>query len=311
MFESLFSRSGLSLDRLRGFLEMAEAGSIAGAAPGDSVRQSLISRQIRELEGYFGAELTVRKGKTLSPTPAGRRLAALVREQFLALEDFRAAQAGETRGFTLGAGTSLLEWLVTPRLPGLAHLLGKARIGLEMRRTRALAEAVREGMLDFALLRRDAVAGASRKNCAPVLRLTFHLCVPRSLLGRGATLETLHDAPAWRQVPFATGRGGGQMERAITEAMVRLHGSFRAQYECASMIQVRSLVQGGVCAAILPSVALPGLDPGRILSVPFAPLADVSRTLVLHWNPRRMGLRNVADEALRRMARLLGENPAA
>jgi len=75
MFEALFSTRGLSLDRLRSFLEMAEAGGIARAAPGDPVRQSQISRQIRELEEFFGTELTQRRGKGLVLTPAARRLA--------------------------------------------------------------------------------------------------------------------------------------------------------------------------------------------------------------------------------------------
>lgn len=66
MFEHLFSKGGLSLDRLRSFMQMAQAGSIAKAAPGDTNRQSQISRQIRELEQFFGTELTRRKGKTLS-----------------------------------------------------------------------------------------------------------------------------------------------------------------------------------------------------------------------------------------------------
>ena len=46
MFEHLFSERGLSLDRLKTLIEVARAGSIAGAARGDSARQSLYSRQI-------------------------------------------------------------------------------------------------------------------------------------------------------------------------------------------------------------------------------------------------------------------------
>ena len=49
MFDHLFSKGGLSLDRLRGFMQMADAKSIAKAAPGDTNRQSQISRQIRDL----------------------------------------------------------------------------------------------------------------------------------------------------------------------------------------------------------------------------------------------------------------------
>lgn len=54
MFEHLFAERGLSLDRLKTLIEVAKAGSIAAAARGDSARQSLYSRQIKELiEGAY------------------------------------------------------------------------------------------------------------------------------------------------------------------------------------------------------------------------------------------------------------------
>ena len=120
MFDILFSKSGLSLDRLRNFLEMAEAGGIAKAAPGDVVRQSQISRQIRELEEFFGAELTQRRGKTLILTTAGRRLADLIRGQLQGLDDFRCEAQGRPKSFIFGSGASTLESLVAPHLPALA-----------------------------------------------------------------------------------------------------------------------------------------------------------------------------------------------
>ena len=56
----IFARSGISLERLRVFLQIADAGSMAEAAPGDPVRQSQFSRQLKELEEALGASLTVR-----------------------------------------------------------------------------------------------------------------------------------------------------------------------------------------------------------------------------------------------------------
>lgn len=53
--------------------------NIAGVAEGDPSRQSLISRQIGELEAFFGTELARRKGKGLELTDAGLELARQVR----------------------------------------------------------------------------------------------------------------------------------------------------------------------------------------------------------------------------------------
>ena len=87
MFDALFSERGLSLDRLKVLIEVRDAGSIAQAAPGDPVRQSQYSRQLRELSEFFGCELAQRRGKILKLTAQGERLAELAREQLRSLED--------------------------------------------------------------------------------------------------------------------------------------------------------------------------------------------------------------------------------
>lgn len=307
MFDLLFSKSGLSLDRLRSFLEMAEAGGIAKAAPGDPVRQSQISRQIRELEEFFGAELTQRRGKGLVLTPAGRRLAGLVRGQLQGLDDFRREQEGQPKAFVFGAGTSTLESLVAPRLPALAEALGGAQLHTVSCRSHALVEAVREGGVDFAVVRRDATADPSKRNCLPLVKLTFHLCVPKRLMPKGKALADLSDPDLWGKLPFASGRDGGQLDRAIREAMAKAGLSFQPRFECGSMLQVRQLVAQGSCAAVLPSLALPGLDEGSILIAPYAPLAGYGRTLVLHWSPRQMERRGVEARRIAVAAAILAE----
>jgi len=305
MFETLFSKGGLSLDRLRSFLEMAEAGSIAKAAPGDVVRQSQISRQIRELEEFFGAELTQRRGKTLVLTAAGRRLADLSRGQLQGLDDFRREEQGQPKAFVFGSGASTLESLVAPRLPALAEALGGAQLQTESHRSSALVEAVREGRVDFAVVRRDAIADPSKKNCLPLLKLSFHLCIPRRLLPKATEASDLADTGLWSKVPFAAGRDGGQLDRTIREAMEKAGVDFRPRFECGSMLQVRQLVMQESCAAILPNLALPGLDERKILVAPFAALAGYGRELALHWNPRQVEVRGVLPESIRKVAAIL------
>lgn len=305
MFESLFSKTGLSLDRLRSFLEMAESGGIAKAAPGDPVRQSQISRQIRELEEFFGTELTQRRGKTLALTPAGKRLAGVVRGQLQGLDDFRREEQGQAKVFVFGAGASTLDSMVAPRLPSLAEALGGALLRTESHRSRALVDAVQEGSVDFAVVRRDAIADPSKKNCLPLLKLSFHLCVPRRLLPKGSGADDLTNTALWSKVPFAAGRDGGQLDQAIREAMIRAGVEFRPRFECGSMLQVRQLVAIEQCAAVLPNLALAGLDERKILIAPFAPLADYGRTLVLHWNPRQAEVRDVDPTSLRKVAAIL------
>ncbi|MFR1411550.1 MAG: LysR family transcriptional regulator [Akkermansia sp.] len=114
MFEHLFSERGLSLDRLKTLIEVARAGSIAAAARGDSARQSLYSRQIKELEEFFGVELTRRRGKVLVLTRSGWELVRRAHESLCLLDDFKSRSRNMPYRFTIGAGDSLHAWVVAP-----------------------------------------------------------------------------------------------------------------------------------------------------------------------------------------------------
>lgn len=299
MFNELFSRNGLSLDRLRNFLEVAEVGSIAKAAPEDLSRQSLISRQIRELEEFFGVELTVRRGKTLAISPAGERLAVLIREQFRDLMDFQQAQRNEWRTFRFGAGASVLEWLVIPASGELRRVLGPSCVHFTSMRSREVVEAVRDGRLDFGVVRQDAVPKGlpSRE----IVTLSFHLCVHYGLLG--GVPHSQRDSPAcWAKIPFAANAGGGQLDLTIREVMVKACGTFRPAFECDSLLQVKELVKRGVCAGVLGSIGTRGLEEHGVQVRGFAPLAGYGRPLVLHWNERQMRRRGIESRVIEDLA---------
>lgn len=115
------------MERLASFCAVADAGSIARVADKDPTRQSLISRQIRELETFFGVELVRRKGRGLELTEAGRELAAVGRENFKGLADFAARCAGAPWTVRMVASNSVAYWLVLPRLKRLEKACPKIR----------------------------------------------------------------------------------------------------------------------------------------------------------------------------------------
>lgn len=303
MFEELFNKSGLSLDRLRSFLSFVRAGSIAKAAPESVNLQSQMSRQISDLEDFFGAELAVRRGKTLAPSEDGKRLASRIFQQFRDLEDFQCEVQKANKAFTVGAGASILDWVVLPAIHGIRTALEDAVISLETMRSRALVEAVKEGRVDFAIVREDALPKGSRRHS--VRQIRFHLCVPRKLLKRGSPASAVGDPKQWRTLPFTAGKDGGQLDITIREAMRDAGVNFQPQVECNSMLQARQLIERGECAGILPSVGIYGLDAKQIIISEFAPLKTYGRHLVLHWNERRMRRRGLRDEAIELIAEAL------
>src|SRR4051812_34245967 len=94
-FAPLFAKGGLSLDRLRTLCLVAEAGSLTAAAERDTSRVSLFSRQLRELESFFGTPLARRLGKRIALTDAGQALANLARRHFIEMTDFTRQSAGK------------------------------------------------------------------------------------------------------------------------------------------------------------------------------------------------------------------------
>src|SRR4051812_48478448 len=110
MVADLLSESGLSLERLQSFCRVAEARGVTRAAQGDPTKQSLYSRQIKELEQFFGAELMRRKGRGIVLTTAGQRLHSIAREQFAALRDLKAECRAQPFEIVIGAGESFIQW---------------------------------------------------------------------------------------------------------------------------------------------------------------------------------------------------------
>lgn len=303
MFDHLFSRSGLSLDRLRSFLLFAEAGSISRAAPGDVVRQSQLSRQLSELASFFGAELTLRRGKVLTLSPAGRRLAQLVRAQLQDLDDFQREQAQRKKRYVVAASQSVQDWLILPHLAQLRRVLDEASLVLMYGRSSQLVEGVAEGRMDFAILRADALPKGAKR--LPLLPITFHLCIPRRLLRRGLPQQAADDPALWQKLPFTAGQDGGQLDKALRRAMQEAGVDFHPVVECQSMQQARQLILQGDCAGVLPSLALAGLDAKDVVVRDFAPLRHYGRQLVLHYHDRHLQRRGVELGTVKALARCL------
>jgi DNA-binding transcriptional LysR family regulator len=300
MFKDLFNRSGLSLDRLRRFLEFADAGSISKAAPDNPNLQSQISRQIAELEEYFETELTVRRGKTLALSPAGRRLSDLIREQFQDLYDFQLEQSSQSKTFSIGAGASILEWLVIPTIADIRQLLGNVTLQLSSRRSGELIEDVRDGKLDFAVVREDAIPKGLPSE--PLVVVKFVLCASRKLLGNKPA-SSLDDPSLWKKLPFAANAGGGQLDRTFRQAMVDACGSFQPVIECDSLLQIRELVVQGTCAGLLAHIGTNGLAEKGVVLREFAPLKNYGRALALHWNKRQIRRRGEEEDTVKNKLR--------
>lgn len=268
------------MERLANFCSVADAGSIVGAARGDTVRQSLISRQIRELETFFGVELIRRRGRGLELTEAGRELAAVGRENFKGLSDYAARCRDAAWSVRIVASNSVASWLVLPRLKGLENANGSIRFEIHHEQTREIITATREGIYDIAFVRKDALGTGLRH--ATLGEIGHSLLVPKTLLRTEpkGILSVLGTVPM--ALPI-----GGKMRESIDKMADRGKVRLNVAVGCSSYLQAAQVLQSGMCAAVLPDTALSALKPGQFHRLP---LRD-RYTLCLAWSARNADTR--------------------
>lgn len=256
---------GLSLDRLSSFLQIADAGGHARAAPGDPVRQSQLSRQLKDLESALRQQLLLRTARGMELTPAGAALAKVVRELVQGIADVSAAERGPVR-VSLGAGDSVLQWLVMPKLGGLRAALTGVELDVGAFGSDGVVSGLLEHRLDLGLLRwSEAAAELSGAKLGTISYAIF------SAAGQG-------------KLPLAV----PTTERALDAAVAELGP---AGLLCETFPQVAQAVRSGAFAGVLPTFARE-LLPAAEYRMTFVPALDrVATSLTLAWRPRTLELR--------------------
>jgi DNA-binding transcriptional LysR family regulator len=278
-FDRLFSLSGLSLDRMRSFLMVAEAGNLAKAAKGDVTRQSQFSRQIKELEAFFGVALTRRVGRRIEITDEGGRLALIIRRQFGELDAFRESAAGRSVSVRMGSQGSVIEWLLVPRLAGIRALLGSAMVELEQMRSADVVRAVADGRLDFGLVRDDAVPKEIKR--WRLGQVGYAMFAANPLWKGSSTAEEII-----RQRPVAELQTGGQFAERWQQWLAEKRLSPQVFARVSSFTDLARIVRTGHAAAMLPELAAVDFDPKRFKHQAVAALKP--RMLVLIANARSL-----------------------
>lgn len=286
MFDLLFSERGLSLERLRVLIEVHDAGSIARTAPGDAVKHSQYSRQLRELSEFFGREVTHRRGKVLKLTPEGAQLAELVRPFLRGLEDFHSECRNERTVFNIAAGDSLIHWLVIPRLGGLIKALPDVRFTTSSLRTNEIVQQIYDARVDFGLIRKNAIAPGLKSIALGTL--AYVAVVPRVLAPR-KPIPNFSDV--FKKYPLAMQTTDGQFSKQLRNIALSEDDSFRPGLGCESFPQTLAAVRSGRFAAIIPELAVQELPAGSVHKISGDPLRQLQRDIILAWNPRVIKVR--------------------
>lgn len=280
MAESSANQKGLSLERLRTLRDVARAGGIRAAVGDDPVRQSLASRQLKELSECMGVRLTQRVGQRLGLTAAGKTLADIVQGFFLELERFDARQRGQPLQVSLGIGDSVFQWYLLPRLPDLHAACPGMYVVPHSMETVEIVRRVVAGQLDLGVVRASAADGHDLRKRS-LGAIGYRVFAPRQLLPsakQGAAAEK-----ALWTLPFGSLTGSGEYVRSV-DALLSEHG-IRPALRCSSLLQVFGAVQAGQYAAALPEGARAGFASDHAVEFNFTGLAAANRAMVLIWRP--------------------------
>ena len=244
------------------FLKVAEAGNLSQAARAAGRMQSVLSRQIRELEANLGTALFRRTGRGLSVTDAGRRLydraSHIVSEMGEAEREIR--NLGRTRltQATIAMPTTMGRMIIKPLVAAIFDEFP----GIHLR--------IREGtsgpILDWITARRIDVAILYNTMSTPpsatetICEETMYLVGPAP----APTLPAVTDVAALENVPLIL-PGPTEALRILCETSAAQVGiRLNVVIEADTFTAIRQMIDAGYGYSILPFPAVqPEVEEGR------------------------------------------------
>lgn len=274
----VFEHKGLSLERLRLLCDVARMGGIRAAVGDDPARQSLASRQLKELSEYANTELTKRVGRGIEVTQDGTELVNIGNEFFLKMSAFLQRTHNLPIDFRLGVGDSIFQWQILPNMKEFENRFKSCKLLSFSYSSAEIIKAVESRKLDAGIVRKSAVTDTDliAKQIGEVnykLFVPIHFCkAPRQ-----------NQLPTIAEIPFCTLTGEGEYAKAT----IRFLSAFNGQptLNCSSMTQMFAAVQSGQYAAILPENAESGTNKTLTKTFTLPELAAFTRQISLIFKP--------------------------
>lgn len=303
MFRQLANLSGFSLERLASLCEVAEAGSIGQASRGDGNRQSLLSRQIAELEAVFGVALLARQSRPFRLTEHGKELAQAARLFFQSVDDLQKRAGQEAQRVALGAGEALIQWLLFPACEAAKDGMNGVAFAFKNLDSARLVDGLQNGELDLALIRAgEAVPSLSTTGH---WRYAYAPFVPKKLSRSSGELGVADLG----RLPWALLEGRGHFRQFLEEAARQNGTEIQSALECSSYTQVAMAIQTGRYAGFLPEFAAGSalVTSTSIVQRPVVKALRYERSLTLAWRDATLRARPVLEKVIASIKRELGQ----
>ena len=288
--------------QLKAFLALADSNSFAQAGRRNGLSQPAIHRAVRDLEQICGVALAERRGRFVTLTSAGRRLARGVRLAALELSAGISTVRGDPEvdsRIVIGA-MPLSRALVLPHAIA-AFLDGTPRAQIEIVEGswRELAEPLRDGVIDLMVgALRDAETPGLVQHALFDDRLIVVGRADHPLSAQSATIDQL------RRERWIVGSPGSPL-RARWEDLFADDAFPDAPVECGSVMVIRGiLAKSDLLSLLSPDQVALEIDSGMLARIR-APFVDSVRAIGLttrdEWRPTAAQARLVSliEEAAR------------
>ncbi len=303
----------IDVRRLRVIRELADRGSVVGAARALSLTPSAVSQQIAALERETGTTLVERHGRGVRLTPTGELLVARAHAVFAELEqldaDLAAHLAGEAGALRLGAFATAMGQLVAPVVARLARERPQLTVALVALDPHVALEHLAAGDLDLAVAYAAEGAGRSddpRIETLPLFTEDYDVALPAGEAradGRPVDLRRLSGSAWVTTSPGTPCRA--RVERACHDA------GFDPRPVAVSddYSVLLALVAAGLGVALVPRLGQRTLPPGVALAtIAGPPVRREVFVAVRRGSAGRPGIAAVVD-ALRVAAEEAGRAP--
>ncbi|MEM8759850.1 MAG: LysR family transcriptional regulator [Pseudomonadota bacterium] len=278
----------ISLRQLNILVAFAEQGGMTAAGRAIGLSHSAVSLQLRALEEALGADLIDRSSRPPSLTEEGRAVVAQARQVAGLVEEMAAAGAGGPAGsrkgiLTLGVVPSAFVHLAAPALAHLRAAAPGIAVRLRAGLSGDLAESVRNGALDAALVTRPAGnAAPPGLDVRPLVEEPLELLAAPHLAAEGAQMEPeARIAHLLRAQPFIWFSRRTWAGRQIEQALAARGLAPAEAMEVDALEAIEALVRHGLGVSVAPRPAGASNDVRRGLFTVPLPGDGATRALCL------------------------------
>lgn len=247
----------MNMKQLRYVAVLSQYNNFTRAAEELGISQPSLSQYVKKIEKQIGAELFVRAGQDVRLTDAGRtyleigrKILNLENEMNNRLADIANDQIGTlTIGIAPYRCTSLMPKVIKEFHKTYPHI----KILLSEQITSELKESAERGKLDLCIS--TLPIDESKFECARVMSEVSILAVSKKLCCEYAIEETPYESisiECFKKVPFVSLPETQVMGRTLREICERCGLDLNIAVECQDLIAVRSMVEEGIGAALLP-----------------------------------------------------------